>query len=208
MKFKKILAYISVLLICLSGLGTFTGYDTISNVVSAESYSEIEGLQYKVLDNGTIEISGYSGEEAEIVIPETIDGKKVSSIGNSAFWDCSGLTSITIPNSVTSIGDVAFYGCEGLTAIHGYENSYAQIYARENDIPFEVISSVPGTPDDKDAVTGDIDNNGVISTSDLLSLISYIIMNEDSINILTADMNKDGKVNVMDAIELKRILLK
>ena len=39
MNFKKILAYISILLICLSGFGTFTGYDTISNVVSAESYS-------------------------------------------------------------------------------------------------------------------------------------------------------------------------
>ena len=80
-------------------------------------------------------------------------------------------------------------------------------FAKENGIPFEVISSVPGTPDDKDAVTGDIDNNGVISTSDLLSLISYIIMNEDNINKLAADLNKDGKVNIFDVIALKKILL-
>ncbi len=39
----------------------------------------------------------------------------VTSIGESAFWQCSGLTSITIPGSVASIGASAFYGCTGLT---------------------------------------------------------------------------------------------
>ena len=42
----------------------------------------------------------------------------VSSIGDYAFWDCSGLTSVTIPDSVLSIGDDAFYNCSGLTSIH------------------------------------------------------------------------------------------
>ena len=46
------------------------------------------------------------------IIPNT-----VTSIGNSAFSGCSGLTSITIPNSVTSIDDYAFYGCSSLTSI-------------------------------------------------------------------------------------------
>ena len=38
-------------------------------------------------------------------------------IGNSAFFDRTGLTSITIPNSVTSIGNGAFHGCTGLTSV-------------------------------------------------------------------------------------------
>ena len=49
----------------------------------------------------------------ELVIPNG-----VTSIGDRAFWGCSGLTSITIPNSVTSIGDQAFDGCSGLKEVH------------------------------------------------------------------------------------------
>ena len=41
----------------------------------------------------------------------------VTSIGMWAFLNCSGLTSLTIPNSVTSIGDYAFWGCSGLTSL-------------------------------------------------------------------------------------------
>ncbi len=49
---------------------------------------------------------------ASVTIPNS-----VTSIGKSAFSGCSGLTSITIPESVTSIGDYAFRGCSGLTSI-------------------------------------------------------------------------------------------
>ena len=48
------------------------------------------------------------------VIPS--DGS-VTNIGNSAFYGCRGLTSVTIPDSVTSIGGNAFYGCKGLTSV-------------------------------------------------------------------------------------------
>ncbi|MBO4412440.1 MAG: leucine-rich repeat domain-containing protein, partial [Clostridia bacterium] len=44
-------------------------------------------------------------------------GSSVTSIGDSAFDNCTGLTSIEIPNSVTSIGEYAFYYCTGLTSV-------------------------------------------------------------------------------------------
>ncbi|MDA7658125.1 leucine-rich repeat protein [bacterium] len=53
----------------------------------------------------------------ELVIPDTIEGKSVTSIGKSAFSECTNLTSITIPDSVTSIDDKAFILCSSLTSI-------------------------------------------------------------------------------------------
>ena len=50
--------------------------------------------------------------KGELEIPNS-----VTSIGERAFRDCTGLTSVTIPNSVTSIGSSTFYGCAGLTSI-------------------------------------------------------------------------------------------
>ena len=51
-------------------------------------------------------------EITDLVIPEG-----VTTIGDYAFYNCSGLTSVTIPGSVTTIGDFAFYNCSGLTSV-------------------------------------------------------------------------------------------
>ena len=65
--------------------------------------------------------TNYNSYSGDIVIPSEIvvyDVKyKVTQIGEKAFYNCTDLTSITIPNSVTSIGEYAFYGCSGLTNI-------------------------------------------------------------------------------------------
>ena len=58
-----------------------------------------------------------SNNELIVGCRNTVIPNSVTSIGNSAFSDCSGLTSISIPNSVTSIGNYAFYYCSGLTSI-------------------------------------------------------------------------------------------
>ena len=60
----------------------------------------------------------YSGD---ISIPTTVEygetSYAVTAIVNAAFYNCSSLTSITIPSSVTAIGNEAFWGCSGLTSI-------------------------------------------------------------------------------------------
>jgi len=63
-------------------------------------------------DDKKTQLAAYVGNGGSVIIP---DG--VTSIGDYAFYDCTGLTSVTIPNSVTSIGDYAFYDCTGLTSV-------------------------------------------------------------------------------------------
>ena len=76
------------------------------------------GLRYEDIDDSTVAVTGRgSCESREIVIPKYYNKKLVTSIGKSAFSGCSGLTSITIPDSVTSIGSDAFQDCSGLTSI-------------------------------------------------------------------------------------------
>ena len=53
-----------------------------------------------------------------VIIPsKDVSGNDVTSIGDGAFYNCSGLTSVTIPDSVTSIGSSAFEDCSGLTSV-------------------------------------------------------------------------------------------
>ena len=59
-------------------------------------------------------------------IKEVVIGDNVTSIGEQAFYGCTGLTNIEIPNSVTYIGNSAFYDCTGLTSIE-IPNSVIQI---------------------------------------------------------------------------------
>ena len=78
--------------------------------------ASLDDLAYTTT-NGEVTITDcYVSAFGELVIPATIDGKPVTSIGGDAFVD-SRLTSITVPNSVTSIGDFAFYDCASLTSI-------------------------------------------------------------------------------------------
>ena len=75
-----------------------------------------------------VEVTSQSGSSfnykglTSATIPPTVPYNgttySVTSIGNSAFYDCTGLTSITIPNSVTSIEVGAFDGCTGLTKVN------------------------------------------------------------------------------------------
>lgn len=74
------------------------------------------GCMNTVIPNSVTSIGGSAFANcsglASIIIPNN-----VTSIGNNAFASCSALTSITIPNSVTSIGNYAFSNCSGLTSI-------------------------------------------------------------------------------------------
>lgn len=93
--------------------------------VSADT-TTINGITWTyTVSNGSASLGGPSSSdravptstEGAITIPSTLSGYHVTSIGARAFFDCSSLTSVTMPDSVTSIGQEAFHNCNGLTNV-------------------------------------------------------------------------------------------
>ncbi|MCI5884521.1 MAG: leucine-rich repeat domain-containing protein, partial [Clostridiales bacterium] len=64
-----------------------------------------------------VTITGYTGSPTAVTIPNEIDKKPVTAIGDYAFNGCTTLESVTIPSGVKSIGSQAFYQCTSLASI-------------------------------------------------------------------------------------------
>ena len=94
---------------------------------------------------------GYVGPEGTLIIPETVtDGGKTYIVteiggwyGGKPFVNCSGLTSITIPNSIKEIQEKAFEGCNGLTSVtikSEADFSHVSLSFKKGNIRYEVKS--------------------------------------------------------------------
>lgn len=101
---KKILFSVLFLLLLLAGV--------------TASAASVEDLTYKISNDEVTITECKRTASGELVIPDTIENKKVTAIGDQAFYNCSDLTKISIPNSVASIGYNAFENCKNLTTVN------------------------------------------------------------------------------------------
>lgn len=108
-----------------------------------------------------VEIISYNSEASTVAIPETIEGEKVTSIGQEAFMENSSVHKVLIPDGVEVIGDKAFYYCRNLQyvyipgtvteiglnsfmgngdnfTVYGEADSYAEEFCEKHSIQFEV----------------------------------------------------------------------
>lgn len=88
-------------------------------MVEAQASGDVvpEGLTYSIGYDDTVTITGYTGSETALVLPGTIEGKPVKSIGYGAFFNNLELQGVIIPSGITSIESQAFYGCSSLNSI-------------------------------------------------------------------------------------------
>ena len=123
MKKQITLTFLLTVLMSMVGTRVFAHDIEVANndgVMIYYNYTN-DGTELAVTYRGSSSFD-YRGEySGNVVIPEEVTfmsrTRKVTCIGNYAFRDCSGLTSVTIGNSVTSIGDWAFSNCSELTSV-------------------------------------------------------------------------------------------
>ena len=106
--------FVSALFASLSGFGVTTYTASVNGITW--TYTITNG--YASVGVGSSLSTAVPGSTSGVItIPSNLGGYTVTSIGDYAFYCCSGLKSVTIPDSVTSIGDGAFYCCSGLTSV-------------------------------------------------------------------------------------------
>ncbi|MBP3666831.1 MAG: leucine-rich repeat domain-containing protein [Clostridia bacterium] len=74
-------------------------------------------LTYQITEKDEVTVTGYTGGEIILVIPDTIEDKPVTAIGVGAFAGMGNLKAVSIPDSVTSIGVGAFKDCHSLSSL-------------------------------------------------------------------------------------------
>ena len=184
----------------------------------------VDGIYYDFNSNNkqatvTAGENKYSGN---VIIPSsvTFNGTEysVTCIGDSAFYSCDGLTSVTIPNSVTSIGNAAFANCIELAEVYCYakqipttgndvfKDSYinyvtlhvpaSAVNAYKTTAPWREFGSIVALPEP--TLRGDANGDGKVDMDDATFVTNIILGTEDATE--AADVNKDGEINMPDVM--------
>ena len=199
---KKILTLFAVLLCLCTGVLTAEklGIDRFSLAPKAEAATIVDSgkcgdnVTYTLDSDGLLTISGTgamcSYEDVknlpweETLVRSSVVSDGVTSIGDSAFFDCTGLTSITIPNSVTSIGNSAFWFCSSLTSITIPDGVTSIGYNAFYDVPNIVYSgNLSGAPWGARALNGYIEDGIVYEDSSKAKLLACPSLREGTVVI-------------------------
>ena len=125
MKLKRFAVGFIAAVMAFAVLGTPLGdilpfvRESVATTAGAESYGD---YTYRLRTDseltGTIEITGYSGNNSELKIIDNINGNPVTRLADNAFKNCKNLTKVVVPDSVVNMGDYVFYGCVNLDEIN------------------------------------------------------------------------------------------
>ncbi len=115
---KRILSILAAAALTVCAVPQNTPLPLLQPALTA--YADTEGdFSYSVNEDGAgVTVTGWSGSDAEVVIPGLLENLPVTEISSWAFLNKTEITSVTVPDSVTGIGTNAFNGCSALTEIN------------------------------------------------------------------------------------------
>lgn len=90
--------------------------ERLGGLFASNPVAPAEDFTFEVTDVG-VTVTAYTGGEVVVVIPDTIEDKPVTAIGEKAFADMVGLKAVSVPDTVASIAAGAFAGCKNLTSL-------------------------------------------------------------------------------------------
>ncbi|MBQ6561392.1 MAG: leucine-rich repeat domain-containing protein [Paludibacteraceae bacterium] len=174
--------------------------DTTAEVIYDESYKELKSVV--IPSKIQIDVFSYpltSIGELSIKIPSS-----VTSIGDGAFRDCSGLTSIEIPSSVTSIGGCAFSDCSGLTSIE-IPSSVTSIgewafYACSGLTHIEIPSSVTNIEKNAFGSCDVLSSINVVSDNSIYSSEDGVLYDKNKRKLICVPAGKNGKFVIPSSV--------
>ena len=162
-------------------------------------------------NNGTINITGYTGTNDDVVIPSTIDGLPVTSIvGRWAYgWYSgflsSGLTDLTIPNGVTNIGTYAFAACGSLTGVT-IPNSVSSIggfaFGRSGLTNVTIPNSVANIGDAAFSSCPNLTNIMVDPLNPAFSSVDGVLFNESQTTLVDYPAGKVGYYAIPNSVTI------